>query len=224
MDDQELDEGFKERFEALLARFPSMKMAADIAGYSAEQLAKWRDGKARAPLRPIANLCQASATSLDWLVFNREMPSSTIVTATDGELPDVVWIPLLEVIASAGPGYENARPYELRRLPFPRTWLQRLGVPEKYARFLGVDGDSMEPTIMDGWIVLVDTRPKHARANGIYVLVDGPNVRVKRIALGWQNSIVLISDNERYQSEPLSPPDAEALQVAGRIVWAGGEI
>ncbi len=138
--------------------------------------------------------------------------------------PDVVMIPLLEVIASAGPGYENARPYELKRLPFPRTWLQRLGVPEKYARFLGIDGDSMEPTIMDGWIVLADIRPKHARADGIYVLVDGPNVRVKRVAIGWQNAIVLISDNERYQSETLAPPDAEALQVAGRVVWAGGEI
>lgn len=138
--------------------------------------------------------------------------------------PDVVMIPLLDVIASAGPGYENARPYELSQLPFPRSWLQRLGVPEQWARFLGSRGDSMEPTIMDGWIVLVDTRPTHARTDGIHVLVDGNNVRIKRIAIGWQNSIVLISDNERYASETLAAPDAEALRIAGKVIWAGGEI
>lgn len=138
--------------------------------------------------------------------------------------PDVAMIPLLDVIASAGPGYENARPFELSKLPFPRAWLQRMGLPEQHARFLGSRGDSMEPTIMDGAIVLVDIRARHARTDGIYVLIDGPNVRIKRIAVGWQNAVVLISDNERYASETLAPPDAEALRVAGKVVWAGGEI
>lgn len=138
--------------------------------------------------------------------------------------PDVAMIPLLDVIGSAGPGYENDRPFELSKLPFPRAWLQRMGLPEQHARFLGSRGDSMEPTIMDGAIVLVDIRSRHARTDGIYVLIDGPNVRIKRIAVGWQNAIVLISDNERYASETLAPPDAEALRVAGKVVWAGGEI
>jgi phage repressor protein C with HTH and peptisase S24 domain len=82
----------------------------------------------------------------------------------------------------------------------------------------------MEPTIADGEIVLVDTRFQQTRGDGIYVLVDGANVRIKRIAVGWQNAIVLISDNERYASETLSAPDAEALRIAGKVVWAGGEI
>jgi len=227
MSDEEFDEAFKERFIVLLSRFPSIKAAAEIAGVSAEQLAKWREGKAKAPLRSVANLCEATASSLDWLVFGREAAAGLaqqMGQPPSDERAGVTMIPLLDVIASAGPGVENARPYEISRLPFPTTWLRRLGVPEKYARFLDSRGDSMEPTIAEGAIVLADTRFQHAKVNGIYVLVDGPNVRIKRIAVGWQNSIVLISDNERYASEQLSPPDAEALRVAGKVVWAGGEI
>lgn len=140
------------------------------------------------------------------------------------DLSNVDLIPLLDVVASAGPGYENTRPYEIEQLPFPRSWLARLGLPARFARFIDSRGDSMEPTIPEGAICLVDIRVEHARRDGIYVLVDGNNVRIKRIAVGWQNSIVLISDNERYASETLAPPDAEALRVAGKVVWAGGEI
>lgn len=140
------------------------------------------------------------------------------------DLGNVDLIPLLDVVASAGPGYENTRPYEIDQLPFPRSWLARIGLPARFARFIDSRGDSMEPTIPEGAICLVDIRVEHARRDGIYVLVDGNNVRIKRIAVGWQNSIVLISDNERYASETLAPPDAEALRVAGKVVWAGGEI
>lgn len=227
MIDEDLDDAFKERFIVLLSRFSTMRAAAEIAGVSAEQLAKWREGKAKAPLRPIANLCEASSTSLDWLVFGRTAPAAAAVqTRQDAaeERAGVTMIPLLDVIASAGSGVENARPYEISRLPFPTSWLRRLGVPEKYARFLDSRGDSMEPTIAEGAIVLADTRFQQANVNGIYVLVDGNNVRIKRIAVGFQNSIVLISDNERYASETLAPPDAEALRVVGKVVWAGGEL
>lgn len=164
---------------------------------------------------------------MDWLAGGQAgAPGAQELAApgSDDDSGNVAFVPLLDVVASAGPGHENARPYEIDQLPFPRSWLQRLGLPEQHARFVDSRGDSMEPTIADGSICLVDTRFSHARKDGIYVLVDGPNVRIKRIAIGWQNSIVLISDNERYASETLAPPDAEALRVAGRVVWAGGEL
>ncbi|MFC3635825.1 helix-turn-helix transcriptional regulator [Camelimonas fluminis] len=140
------------------------------------------------------------------------------------EMPDAVMIPLLDVVASAGPGAENPMPFELARLPFPRVWLDRLGVPERYARFIDARGDSMEPTITEGSVCLVDTRVDRARRDGVYVLVDGNSVRIKRIAIGWQGALTLISDNERYPTDTLAAPDAEALRVEGRVVWAGGEI
>ena len=225
-DAEELDSGLLQRFSEVLDGLNSLNEASDLTGNSAQQISKWRKGKAKLPFRQAAILARAAGKSVDWLAFGDEAVGPGL--RQQGRQPegddDVVWVPLLDVIASAGPGFENAGPFELTRLPFPRAWLQRMGLPEQHARFLGSRGDSMEPTIMDGAIVLVDDRAQHARIDGIYVLVDGPNVRIKRVAVGWQNSIVLISDNERYASETLAPPDAEALRVAGKVVWAGGEI
>ncbi|KPH80557.1 hypothetical protein AE618_12345 [Bosea vaviloviae] len=136
----------------------------------------------------------------------------------------VASIPLLDVIASAGPGIENPFPLEIDHLPFPKRWLEDLGVPQSAARFLGARGDSMEPTILDGAICLADIRFQVPRIDGVYALIDGADVRIKRIARGWEGKIVLISDNERYSSETLAAPDAEALRIAGKIVWAGGKI
>lgn len=137
---------------------------------------------------------------------------------------DVVFIPLLDVVASAGPGIENPFPDAIDHLPFPKRWLDELGVPESFARLLELGGDSMEPTIRDRSICLLDTRFHTPRVEGIYALIDGKDVRIKRIGRGWEGKVVLISDNERYDSETLAGPDAEALRIAGKIVWAGGKL
>ncbi|MBN9471708.1 MAG: helix-turn-helix transcriptional regulator [Bosea sp.] len=139
-------------------------------------------------------------------------------------LSEVVFIPRLAVVASAGPGIENPFPETIGHLPFPKAWLYELGVPETFARLLELGGDSMEPTIRDGSICLLDTRSQVPRVEGVYALIDGRDVRIKRIGRGWEGKIVLISDNERYESETLAAPDAEALRIAGKIVWAGGKI
>lgn len=227
------DDGFPDRFRLVLGRLGSLLRAAELSGYSPEQIAKWRDGKARPAFWPLAILAREAGVSLDWLAFEvaPRAPAQNTDAARGGDVEEdasataeVALIPMLDVVASAGPGFENHHPYEIERLPFPRAWLRRLGVPEKHARFLAARGDSMEPTILDGAIVLADTRHTTATRDGIYVVVDGANVRIKRIAVGWAGALELISDNERYPTEKLAAPDSEALRVAGKVVWAGGEI
>lgn len=224
---------FAQRLTAIINERGGMSAVAAGAEVPLSTLGRYVRGDSEPSAFRLAAIARFCGVTVEQLVYGLgafpKMEAGFIGSAHKWESepqtdPDVVMIPLLDVIASAGPGYENDRPFELSRLPFPRGWLQRMGLPEQHARFLGSRGDSMEPTIMDGAIVLVDTRSLHARTDGIYVLVDGPNVRIKRIAVGWQNSIVLISDNERYASETLAPPDAEALRVAGKVVWAGGEL
>lgn len=178
-------------------------------------------------LGEIAKACGVSADSIifgdrDAANLAQEQP---LLAASELALAaEVASIPLLDVIASAGPGIENPFPLAIDHLPFPKRWLDELGLPEKHARFLGARGDSMEPTILDGAICLADTRYQAPRIDGVYAVVDGGDVRIKRVARGWQGSIVLISDNERYETETLAQPEAEGLRIAGKIVWSGGKI
>lgn len=223
------DHRFSERFRTVIERIGTLEKAGSLIDTTGEQVGRWRDEKAKAPFLAIAILADAAKVSLEWLAFGREpsgaaVPESAGIAANDAENDNVAYVEQLDVVASAGPGFENVRPYQIDLLPFPKSWLERLGVPEKHARFIDCRGDSMEPTILDGAIVLVDTRFQQTRGDGIYVLLDGPNVRIKRIAIGWEGKIVLLSDNERYGPETLAAPDAEALRIAGKVVWAGGEI
>ena len=152
------------------------------------------------------------------------MMAQHIAAAPSQDDEDVVWLPLLDVTASAGPGIENPFPETVDHLPFAKRWLAELNVPQNAAYLLDLGGDSMEPTIRDGSICLMDTRFHTPRIEGIYALIDGKDVRIKRIGRGWEGKIVLISDNERYESETLAAPEAEALRIAGKIVWAGGKV
>jgi len=148
-------------------------------------------------------------------------PKLVLDTAVTSE---VVFIPLLDVIAGAGPGIENTNPIAKDRLPFPRRWLDQLNLPVEYARFLDSRGDSMTDTIKEDAICLADVRFQHPRIDAIFVVVHNNDVRIKRIGRGMEGRVTLISDNPRYETEVLSEPEAKSLRIAGRVVWAGGKI
>ncbi|MGO4286893.1 S24 family peptidase [Bosea sp. TAB14] len=131
---------------------------------------------------------------------------------------------MLDLVASAGAGFENEHPLELRRLPFSGALLAALGVKPANARFWTVHGDSMLPTIADGSIVLVDTSVNQVAGDGIYIVIVGNHLRIKRVARGWDNQVTLISDNPRYPTETLAPHEAQDLRIAGQVKWAGGKV
>ncbi|RXT52929.1 hypothetical protein B6S44_19510 [Bosea sp. Tri-44] len=215
-----------ERLSDAINRAGGRGRVASLTEIPQSSIDRYCRNQSEIPALRMGEIARACAVTTDYLIYGEDF-SADLVRAELAASPvndNVVMIPMLDVIASAGPGIENARPYEIGKLPFPRTWLLELGLPEKFARFADSRGDSMTPTIPDGAICLIDIRIDRPRKDGIYVLVDGNNVRIKRIAIGWQGAIQLLSDNERYAAETLAAPDAEALRVAGRVVWAGGEI
>ena len=212
--------------EAVKKRFGTREAAAPVIGFPLPSLDRYCRGESDVPATRLGLIAQACGVATDFLVYGVDRtPILTMKQAQAfNDSADVASIPLLDVIASAGPGIENPFPLEIDHLPFPKRWLEDLGVPQNAARFLGSRGDSMEPTILDGAICLADIRYQVPRVDGVYALIDGNDVRIKRIARGWEGKIVLISDNERYASETLAAPDAESLRIAGKIVWAGGKI
>ncbi|TCP88961.1 peptidase S24-like protein [Rhizobium sp. PP-CC-2G-626] len=79
----------------------------------------------------------------------------------------------------------------------------------------------MEETIRNGDLLIVDTALDFFRDNGIYVVVSGEMVLVKRVHRRMNGSCQLISDNPRYPTEELTAGEAEELHVAGRVMWYG---
>lgn len=107
---------------------------------------------------------------------------------------------------------------------FRADWLHRIGVSPRQAEVLIAIGDSMEPTIRDGDLLLIDRSFDRPKDNGIYVLVLGGMVLVKRIQTRRDGSVVLLSDNQRYENEVVPADELPDLKVEGRVRWFGRTI
>lgn len=189
-------------------------------GISTRSLSRYLSGDVEMPVLTAQQLAAATKKSLIWLLTG-EGDDSSVVHAT---MPtgDSVLIPMLNVQAASGAGVENGHVEVVDRLPFSTTLLRELGVSPEHAHFIRNRGDSNEPTIADGAIVLVDASRRRIRDDGLYALVVDGDVRIKRVQKSVGGAVTLISDNPRYAPEAVDQPDR--LHIEGKVFWAGGGI
>lgn len=139
------------------------------------------------------------------------------------ELGDQVFVPLFDVYASAGHGtFESSEAVEAMR-PFTRSYIrQHLGIRHDQLAMLRVMGDSMEPEIHSGDVVMIDRKD-------VGVTVEGPHlVRVDGSLLlkGLQRRpghVIRVSsrhaDYEPFDVQLVNGPTD--FEVLGRVRWAG---
>ena len=141
------------------------------------------------------------------------------------ELPaGYVTIPRLNVQASAGNGALTNHEQVVEYLAFDEGFVRRvLKRPREQLLMIEARGDSMEPTIREGDLLVVDILPKqrieHSR---LYVLLAGENLLVKRIQQQLDGSLLVISDNSRYAPERIVPKELDALRILGQVIWVAG--
>lgn len=115
---------------------------------------------------------------------------------------------------------QEADPYYFRR-----SWLRnRLGSEPENLRLVRIEGDSMEPTLCHGDVVLVDISRKNPSPPGIFVIFDGMGLLAKRIEYLAQSnppSIRILSDNPQYHPYERKVKDTH---IVGRVVWFAREI
>jgi phage repressor protein C with HTH and peptisase S24 domain len=85
-------------------------------------------------------------------------------------------------------------------------------------------GESMEPHIRNGDLLLVDTTDQTFRNFGVYVIEVRKERLVKRVQRKFDGSLILISDNKVYQPESISADLAKEVDVVGRVIWRGGQL
>ncbi len=134
---------------------------------------------------------------------------------------DYVLIPQLAIGASAGSGSEAGSEVPLATLAFQSNWVRGVasGRPEALS-VIGVEGDSMLPTLADGDQILVDTDDRERLRDGIYVLRTDDALLVKRLSVNpATRRLTIRSDNEAYPS--WDDCDPAGVMVIGRVVWVG---
>lgn len=176
-------------------------------------------------LRAIAGLCRQAGTRLEWLAFG-EGPMRPGDQGRSLALPDEhTLVPHLDVEVSAGAGAEVRDERVLDYLPLKTAWIRgELGLQPDKLVLVTARGDSMEPTIRSGDLLLVDTAQNQPTVDAIYVLRVGMDVVSKRLQIGFDRSVTVISDNPAYAPFHVQRDQLLDLVVVGRVVWAARKL
>jgi phage repressor protein C with HTH and peptisase S24 domain len=157
----------------------------------------------------------------EWLMFGAGEGKRPALPVPAGDVEDEL-VPVYNVAASAGPGalidwHEEV----VERLAFPPGYLRHItSANPKYLAIISVKGRSMEPTLREDDVVMIDTAKRDLSFEGIFVIRDGgQSMLVKRISRASRRGFVmLVSDNRDH------PPVERALddiEVIGKVIWAG---
>jgi len=150
-----------------------------------------------------------------------------IVTERSALEENHLLIPLLNVRAEAGINgviADTAEPVD--QLPFKRAWLQSKGYRDdtrirERLFLIKARGESMEPTISDGEVLLVDMDdtvrvPENIKNGAVYIVRwgrTGDAFSVKRVHLDWDlRQIIATSDNELYRAQSIDLAEGKPLQ------------
>jgi hypothetical protein len=132
-------------------------------------------------------------------------------------------VPKLAIGASAGSGALTDVEALAGKVGFDETWLRHMGLDPARLSLIRVQGDSMQPTLADGDDIMVDTacadRPPK---KGIYVLRLDGTLMVKRVILGKDNMLSIMSDNSAFPT--LDGINAADVTIIGRVVWVGRKL
>lgn len=132
-------------------------------------------------------------------------------------------IPLYDVRAAAGAGSVVDSEHIVDVLHFTKSWIRHeLHASPNDLYLIYVDGDSMEPTLRPGDVILVDHRDIGPSRDGIYVLRMDGALLVKRLQRLPGGNINVASDNASYEPFTINvsalPQD---FAIVGRVVWSG---
>jgi phage repressor protein C with HTH and peptisase S24 domain len=135
-----------------------------------------------------------------------------------------VYIPLYDVRAAAGGGSIVENEHVVDVLAFKEDWIrQELRAAPNDLRLIFVEGDSMEPDLRAGDIVLIDHTDTTARREGIYVIRMDGALLVKQLQRLPGGVLKVLSRNQAYESFTIPVAQLEerdGFAVIGRVVWA----
>lgn len=136
-------------------------------------------------------------------------------------IDDIVYIDYYsEIGVAAGAGLDSETDGEVSSFPISKRFLLTKGVFPESACIVNVMGDSMQPTLADGDMVIVNKEFSPYIA-GIYVIKDSANgLRVKRLDRDKNGNLIVISDNNKYAPQIYSQNEEEdkSIIIIGKVV------
>lgn len=227
--------------ETLGERIARLRKAAGHSQSALAALCGWENGQARignyerntrepniSDLRQIAS---ALSVSLMTLIEGEELNRIAESTTPYGYAPttlDYALIPQHSAQGSAGNGQMNDHVEVVGGLVFKRAWLKRMNLREHNLQVIYVQGHSMEPTVCDSDVVLIDHSQTTPQDGRIYLLrKHDSELIIKRLIQTMTGGWIIRSDNDdkrTFPDQPISDSEIDQVQIIARVVWHGGAL
>ncbi len=216
--------------------YPNLKSGAKIPGSSLNDLANV-DITTVAPINGDVlkfngtNWVNATPSS-GWLLTGN---SADNIQQTDGT-PVVAWespddldpntyviIPHVDVKFSAGNGHLAAYEPSHKDVGSAQllSWVHKKKVSPKNLITVDIDGDSMEPNIKSGSVVMLDksiNTLEQVQSGKVYAIRYGNELKIKRLSRRFDGALIIDSDNPQYQREIVEPEQLEHISIIGKYV------
>lgn len=143
-------------------------------------------------------------------------PNPIVPVAGDGE---VVQIQKLDLSLSMGPGTLIDDYVESELVSFDLNFVRLFTrAPSDRLRLVTGIGDSMEPTLRWGDLILIDANDRMlSKQDGIYWINLFGAAGIKRLRAVGPRKILVKSDNPLHDDQEV---DADDLRIEGRAIWA----
>lgn len=154
----------------------------------------------------------------EYEVYAIDTPSPGETGADYGEY---IFVPQVSDQISAGGGVTPYNHVKMR-IAFRKDWIKRKGDVRNMS-LIKVVGDSMEPTLMPGDLVLVNHALKNVSAQGgIYALSINDEIIIKRVQVLYPSGkLKIISDNGNYEPMEATP---DQVKINGKVIWYGRDL
>lgn len=205
------------------AGFTKAAEATEQFGWAYSTYAGHENGSRGITRDAAAKYARAFGVSPEWILFGKD-DAPTRVEHGEAVPDNAKMVPVYDVAASAGHGALVDYEATAYSLAFPPEYLSRLtsSAPKNLA-IISVKGESMEPTLLDDDIVLLDASKTNLSYDGLFVLRFGDTLHVKRVGRSAKKDHVsIISDNrDLYPALEVSVGDVEAV---GKVLWYGRKV
>lgn len=190
----------------------------------------WINGTNGAKGKNLLALAEILECLPTWLETGRGPMSKGEPERVDGSPSetDYALIPQFKAYGACGDGYLNEHVELTEGLVFKRDWLKRINAKPENLFVIYADGDSMEPYIFEGDVVLFDTSQTEPKDKQVYVIrrPDGGN-SIKRLTQQLSGVWVIRSDNPDKNANPDELASEESIHdmpILGRVIWRGGGV
>lgn len=211
---------FEERFQKIIDTVASGNRSkfSSMTGKKTSYASDVVKGRAKPGFEYMKMLSDEFKISLDWLILGQ----GEMVPDEYSNQSDFVYVPRYDIQASAGHGALVHSEQIVDHLAFRKDWVcGELKTSPKELVLISASGDSMEPTIEDKDLLLVNLTQNTLSKEGIFVIRIDEILLAKRLQKHIDGSVHIISDNRNYETYRLLPENLKDLSILGRVVWFG---